>query len=210
VTKPHCVPGSRVISMPTPEEEFAILARRIKAGSREAMDELIDKYGEYVIRAVRRKLSRSLRSKFDSVDFVQAVWASFFEHRDKVGDFPTPNQLVSYLGLMARSKVVNESRRRLGTQKSDVGREISLERSSLVRSLVSPGPTASEVFIAKERAQRIAAGYSNRRRRVLALKRSGHSNLAIAVRLKLQVKAVQRIISRLLSRDKQLLAREKK
>jgi RNA polymerase sigma-70 factor (ECF subfamily) len=198
--------GDGLNSMLTPEDEFAALASRIKAGSREAMDELIEKYGEYVIRAVRRKLSRSLRSKFDSVDFVQSVWASFFEDRDRVGDFPTPNHLVRYLGLMAQSKVVNESRRRLETQKTDVGREVSLERSSLLRSLASPGPTASEVFIAKERAQRMAAGDSIRRKRVIALKRSGHSNLAIAVRLKIQVKAVQRIIRRLLSRENRLIS----
>jgi RNA polymerase sigma-70 factor (ECF subfamily) len=195
--------------MLTPDDEFAALARRIKEGSEEAMHELVDKYGEYVIRAVRRKLSRSLRSKFDSVDFVQSVWASFFEHRDRVGDFPTPNQLVKYLGLMAQSKVINESRRRLASQKADVGREVSLERSSLHRSLVSPGPTASEVFIAEESVERMAAGQSTRRKQVLALKRSGHSNIAIADRLRVSVKAVERIIRVLLSRQNKLLSREK-
>jgi DNA-directed RNA polymerase specialized sigma24 family protein len=187
--------------MVTPEDEFAALALRIKAGSEEAMHELVEKYGEYVIRAVRRNLSRSLRSKFDSVDFVQSVWASFFEHRDRVGEFPTPNQLVKYLGLMAQSKVVNESRRRLETRKADIGREVSLERSNLLRTLASPGPTASEVFIAKESAERLTTGQSQQRKQIIALKQSGHTNVAIAARFGLQVKAVQRIIRRLLSRE---------
>ena len=187
--------------MLSPEDEFAALALRIKAGSEEAMHELVDKYGEYVIRAVRRNLSRSLRSKFDSVDFVQTVWASFFENRDRVGKFSTPNQLVKYLGLMAQSKVVNESRRRLETQKADIGREVSLEQSNLLRTLVSPGPTASEVFIAKEREQRLTAGQSNQRKQLIALKRSGHTKTDIAARLGLPVKTVQRILRRLLSRE---------
>ena len=62
-------------------------------------------------------------SKFDSMDFVQSVWLSFFKNRAAIADFQTASQLVAFLATAARNKVCTESRRRLYTQKHDIRRE---------------------------------------------------------------------------------------
>ena len=63
-------------------DNFVALMRRVREGSEAAAWELVDKYGGHLRRAVRRVLNPMLRSKFDSLDFVQLVWDSFFRRRD--------------------------------------------------------------------------------------------------------------------------------
>ena len=68
-----------------------------------------------------------MRSKFDSVDFVQMVWASFFANPEQIAKFKESEQLIAYLASMARNKVVEETRRRLQYQRHNVKREFSYE-----------------------------------------------------------------------------------
>src|SRR5688572_23874581 len=65
-------------SMSEQQKDFSTLMQCVREGSADATKELLDRYGPHVLRVVRRKLNRKLRPKFDSVDFVQDVWASFF------------------------------------------------------------------------------------------------------------------------------------
>src|SRR6478736_4128141 len=66
------------------ESEFAALIEQVRAGSQEAAWTLVEKYGRDVQRFVRRTLHQRLRSKFDSLDFVQIVWGSFFRAPDRL------------------------------------------------------------------------------------------------------------------------------
>ena len=59
-------------------DEFRALMQRLREGSDEAAWQLVEQYGEPIRRAVRRALSARLRPQFDSLDFVQLVWSSFF------------------------------------------------------------------------------------------------------------------------------------
>ena len=68
-------------------DDFRRLMQRVRDGSEEAVWDLVSVYGEAIRRAVRRVLNRNLRSKFDSLDFVQLVWKSFFRKREKVDRF---------------------------------------------------------------------------------------------------------------------------
>lgn len=60
------------------DDDFFLLMRRIREGSEDAAWELFEKYGGYIRRAVRRALNPRLRTQFESQDFVQMVWKSFF------------------------------------------------------------------------------------------------------------------------------------
>ena len=60
------------------KHDFPSLMQQISMGSEDAAWELVERYGELIRRAVRRVLNKKLRSKFDSLDFVQLVWSSFF------------------------------------------------------------------------------------------------------------------------------------
>src|SRR5689334_5255243 len=94
------------------EESFADLIAQIREGSESAAWRLIELYGPHIRRVVQRHLDRRLRGKFDSIDFVQAVWASFFREPGQIRDFQTSTEIVEYLATSARYKVFDETRRR--------------------------------------------------------------------------------------------------
>src|SRR5579864_1112444 len=85
-----------------PDDPFRSLLRRVLTGCPEAAEELHRDYGDHIIRVVRRRLPRRLRPKFDSVDFAQDVWASFFQAEH---DFKGPEHLMAFLTRVARTKV---------------------------------------------------------------------------------------------------------
>src|SRR3954452_15648665 len=91
-------------------ERFRILMRAAEGGSEDAARELYETYVRYVLRCVRHRMWHRLRSKFDSQDFVQQVWASFFDDRGSLPEFETPEHLIAYLRSMAENKVANEGR----------------------------------------------------------------------------------------------------
>ena len=56
------------------DDNFRSLICHVREGSEDAAWDLVEQYGEAIRRAVRRALNERLRSKFDSLDFVQLVW----------------------------------------------------------------------------------------------------------------------------------------
>src|SRR5664279_4008959 len=59
-------------------DDIGSFLARIQAGDEEAARELLTRYEAEVRLVVRRQLPRLLRSRFDSLDFMQSVWGSFF------------------------------------------------------------------------------------------------------------------------------------
>jgi RNA polymerase sigma factor (sigma-70 family) len=183
--------------MPRQDDEFARLVGRVREGSEEAMVELVEKYGQHVYRAVRQKLNRAMRSKFDSGDFVQAVWASFFENRERILEFRSAKHLILFLGRIAHNKVIDEIRRRLVLRGKNVAREVPLDQSGVKGRLISPGPTASEMVMADERLQQMTSRQAERHRQIVELRRAGASHFEIAAAMGVTPKTVQRVLARL-------------
>src|SRR5258708_36761050 len=111
------------------EQEFESLMQRLREGSQEAGRELFELYGPHILYVVRRRLTSKLRSQFDSMDFTQAVWASFFALPQANYSFSSPKELMSFLITMARNKVIDSIRQRLVFAKRNVTRTQSMERS---------------------------------------------------------------------------------
>jgi len=107
----------------SPQGEIGEFIARIRAGDEEAATELLRRCEAKVRLVVRRQLPRLLRSKFDSLDFLQSVWGSFF-HRVRTGptDIQDEPNLVAFLAWAARNRVFDEYRR-ASSQKHDVRRE---------------------------------------------------------------------------------------
>ena len=86
----------------SPRGEIGEFIARIRAGDEEAATELLRRYEAKVRLVVRRQLPRLLRSKFDSLDFLQSVWGSFF-HRVRTGptDIEDEPNLVAFLAWIA-------------------------------------------------------------------------------------------------------------
>ena len=188
--------------MPEQPKSLSELLERARQDSEGSAQEIVERYGPYILRAVRRRLNKKLRSKFDSVDFVQAVWASFFALPVDRLQFERPQQLVDFLMGLARNKVVDAVRQRLETQKYDVSRELPLYDSTAVdaREVKARGPTASQVAIAKEEWQRAQDSAVPREERIVNWIQRGQSLESIAREIGVSVKTIRRVLERIRQR----------
>ncbi len=180
--------------------DFQGLMGRVRDGSQDAARELVARYGDHIVRVVRRRLSRKLRSKFDSADFQQDVWASFFANPAET--FAGPDALAAFLAGVARNKVLMAVRQRCRLQKYNVDRERSLDGSAAFQAadVASPEPTPSQVAAAHEKWDHLLQGQPRHARRILALLRQGHTHGQIARVLGVHEKTIQRLIRRLFPR----------
>ena len=182
------------------DDGFGELMRRIQEGSEDAAWELVGQYGEAIQRAVRRALNQKLRSKFDSLDFVQLVWSSFFRVRDKLDRFNRPEELVAFLVTMARNKVGMEVRRLLSTEKYNLNRERSLDEWGVSAEAVVPGraPPPFEVAIAREQWSRMLQNQPRHYQQIIQLRLQGGTYRDIADSLDLAECTVRRFLKKLL------------
>lgn len=175
-------------------QDFPGLIRRVQSGCSQAARELHELYGPHVERTVRRYLHQKLRSKFDSTDFVQDVWASFFVEAPEKR-FETPQELVAFLTRMARNKVAEAVRTRMQRQKYNINRERPLQPSptgSLPFAAVQPTP--SEVLMGREAWDNLLQGLPLVHRRILLMLREGKSPDRIAEEIGVSRKTVSRVI----------------
>jgi RNA polymerase sigma-70 factor (ECF subfamily) len=180
--------------------DFRGLMNRIKGGDDSAAWEVVERYGEDIRRAVRRSLNRKLRPKFDSLDFVQLVWSSFFRMHSRSERFEGPEELVAFLVTMARNKVGMEVRRRLLSKKYNLNRESSLEEKSRASREDIPAslPTPMEFAIARERWDRMLLDKPNHYQQIIQLRLQGLTCQNIADDLHIDERTVRRFLKRLL------------
>jgi RNA polymerase sigma factor (sigma-70 family) len=175
------------------------LFARARAGDQAAWEELFRTCYPKVVRVVRRKLDRPLRSLYDSTDFASDVMKSLMANLDRL-DFPSMDSLMSFLAQVAEQKVIDEYRRR-HTLKRDVSRERALvtDDGTDLRPLVlaSADPTPSQVAQADEVRERLLAGQEEPERVVIELKMQNYSNAEIAVKTGWNLRRVQRFFEKL-------------
>jgi RNA polymerase sigma factor (sigma-70 family) len=172
--------------------EFSSLMQRVHQGDEDAAWELLDEYGPHVINVVRRVLTSRMRSKADSTDFAQSVWASFFANRSTADRFDRPDALMAYLAQVARNKVGEEFRRLCQTQKYDLDREQSLDGSARFAGelLFSDEMSPSQTAFSNELMAGLPAHYVN----VVRMRNAGASFDEIADASGLAERTVRRIL----------------
>jgi RNA polymerase sigma-70 factor (ECF subfamily) len=177
-------------------EEMTNLLDQAALGSEEAAQKLTERYGPYLRMAVRRWLHHRLRSQFDSLDFVQDVWASFFARACDKAAFACPAQLIAFLQSMARNKVVSAFRQRLQAQKSDLNREQSLQELQDRKGQHLPGrePTPSQVAICREEWQQLVEKQRPTYRAILRGCQEGKDVAAISREVGVSEKTVRRVL----------------
>jgi len=182
--------------------EFARLIEELGGGSDEAAMQLLDTYGHHVYRVVRRRLARELRPKFDSADFVQAVWASFFANIDRISDFESPERLVAFLSGMASNKVIDEVRRRLVYEQHNIHKEVSMNAANDSTEYVFAGndPTPSQIAVAHEEKERMFLNQPSHYRRMIEMRLDGAAFVEIAESLKVNERTVRRVFEKLSKR----------
>lgn len=178
--------------------ELQQLLSRIAAGDEDAARELLTRYEAEVRLVVRRQLPRILRTRFDSLDFLQSVWGSFFRRVRSgpgPGEFEDTRHLVAFLARAAKNKVIDEYRR-AGSRKGDMHREEPLGNpgDSRFRELAAEGDSPSQVAEAHEAMTMLEALVPEDRRAILQLKADGLTSREIGEKLGISERTVQRVI----------------
>lgn len=183
------------------EDQFLELMKEVGEGCEEAIGELVETYGDHVFRVVRSRLNRKLRASFDSADFYQAVWASFFAGRYSISHFTTSNQLVRFLETVAANKVIDETRRRLESQKRGVQRENSVhledDGGDARLDLAGDSPTPSQIVVAHEQEEWMLDQLPAHFQGIVRLRTQGFTLLEIASQTGCSERSVRRVIERL-------------
>jgi RNA polymerase sigma-70 factor (ECF subfamily) len=182
------------------QQHFRRLLSEAEGGSEEAARELYETYVQHVLRCVRHRMWRKLRTRFDSQDFVQQVWASFFDDMDRLPDFQTPEDLTNYLMAMARNKVMMAGRQGQSL-KRDVERETRVDEES---EMVGPhpagrDPTPSAVAVYREEYDRLIDQQPPDVREIAELRMEGSTFEEIAEELELDESWARRLMRRLRS-----------
>lgn len=170
-----------------------------KQGDEAALRELLERFEDEVRMVVRNRLPRAMRSQYDSMDFVQAVWQSVFTgERLDLGRFENPRHLLAYLAGVAKNKVFEEHRRQT-TLKYDIARKEPLfvrrGNRDVPRDVPGNDPTPSQDAQAGDRLAQILQGRNPQERQVVDLRRLGLTYDEIAARLGLHERAVRRIVN---------------
>jgi len=179
--------------------EFPQLVQRLRAGDPAAADALYRRYGPFLQAAVRRHLHPRLRTRYDSLDFVQDVWASFLALPPGRYTFDTPAALLGFLNRVAHRKVVEGFRRRFETQRDDVNREVPLDDPEVEHPDGPPARTAtpSQYVVAGEELTRLLSHLPPGYRVIVERLREGYTLDDVARMAGVSRATVNRVVRRL-------------
>jgi RNA polymerase sigma factor (sigma-70 family) len=181
------------------DEGFTDLMARAKAGDQAAIREFLSRFDREVQMMVRALLPKKLRNQYDSVDFAQAVWQSFFSDLpQEAPEFENARHLRKYLAGVVRNKVHEQHRRLTRSQKYDIWREerlyIRKGGQDVPREVVSPDPSPSQAAQASDRLAQLTAGRSQHEVDVIRLRRQGMTFEEIASVTGIKERTARRII----------------
>ena len=176
-----------------------MLLRRIQQGDQEAARELLTRFEPEVRLVVRRQLPKILRSRFDSLDFLQSVWGSFFRRvasSPEPREFKDPRHLVAFLARAAKNKVIDEYRRS-ASRNQDMRREEPIWIDDQPRDLPGPAEDPTMSVEATETFERMRAILPEAKREILDLKAQGLSSKEVGDRLGVSERTIQRALEEL-------------
>lgn len=183
----------------TERDRLVVLLERVQQGSNDAAWQLVNEYGHHVRRAVRRRLPDILRPKFDSLDFVQLTWLSFFRATDRFVCVNEPARFVRLLAEIATHKVLDEVRKR-GLGRYNVRKEcgdvdpVELEAKCVSRAVDTP----SQLLAARESWEKVLQQCSPVERRIMVLRQKGMTYDDISGKLQVSRRTAIRTVRRVL------------
>lgn len=162
--------------------DFKSLMQRLGDGDVAAAEQVVDRYGKHVTRAIRRRFrSRKMRVLYGTDDCMQSVWGVLFSDVDRVARIETPEHLMVYLSKVAGNKLIDRDRQ-LRAKYNDVYRECDLPEpeSPELREMVMGDLPASQVAAFNDEWEAHTRDLPTRQRAVLDLHRQGHTSDEIA------------------------------
>jgi RNA polymerase sigma-70 factor (ECF subfamily) len=168
-----------------------LLLEKLCRGDADAAEQVFTAYEPYLRLVVRRQLSPSLRSKFDSIDVVQSVWADVLHGFREAGwRFADAAHLRSFLVKATRNRFID----RLRQHRNALAVEEPLGIGDTASTPVSSQPRPSEVAQADELWTQMLDLCPPEHRPLLELKRQGLPLAEIAARTGLHPSSVRRIL----------------
>jgi RNA polymerase sigma-70 factor (ECF subfamily) len=167
------------------------LLEKLNEGDDQAAQEVFLAYEPYLRMVVRRLLPDRLRTKFDSIDVVQSVWADVLQGF-RTGDwqFTNVHQLKAFLVKATRNRFIDRVRR----HRSALEHERSLETIDQEHPSVAQEPRPADAIEAEELWERMLVLCPPDHREVLRLKRQGCSLDEIAAQTGYHSSSVRRIL----------------
>ena len=179
--------------------DFAVLMKLARSGDEIAIRQVVREFEDDVRKVVRARLPRALRSQFDSMDFVQKVWGSFWAgDSDPTQVFDNRRHLRGYLAGMVGNKVLAEYHRQTRTEKYDLTREEPLylrkgDRTT-PREIPSKDPSPSQAALVEDRIDELTAGRDGVDRDIVRLRSEGLTHREIASQVKRDERTVRRVL----------------
>jgi RNA polymerase sigma-70 factor (ECF subfamily) len=169
------------------------LLQQLYAGDDSAAEKVYRLYEPYLRKVVRRQLPRQLRSKFDSQDVVQSVWAHLLRgFREANWQFAGPAQLRAFLATVTRRRLTDRVRHYHLSQQH----EVALAGGDAAQ-FPTAQPRPSEIVGADELWERMLAACPPEHHEILRLKRQGLRLTEIASRTGMHEGSVRRILRKI-------------
>jgi RNA polymerase sigma factor (sigma-70 family) len=178
---------------------FDELLRRVRSGDQEAATLLVRHYEPAIRRVVRLRLAGiPLAALLDSVDICQSVLASFFV-RVGLGQYhlETPEQLVSLLATMARSKLAAHVRHQQAQRRD---RRRNTPASGREEHLPAVSPTPSQQIAARDLLDEVQRRLSPEELRLVEMRSQGQEWEAVAAQLGGSAEALRKRLARAIDR----------
>lgn len=170
---------------------FDNLLEQLGNGDAEAAERVFRDYEPYLRMIVRRKLTPSLRSKFDSIDIVQSVWTHILEDFNAEGwRFRDSNHLRAFLARSTYNRFIDHCRRHR--------RELQLQHSPGSEEAFDYPDTRetrpSELAQADDLWKLLVKTCNPNHLHILELKRRGASLAEIAAKTGMHSSSIRRIL----------------
>ena len=173
------------------DESLRDLLDRLNRGEERAAREVFEAYGPYLRMIVRRRMTTSMRSKLDSEDIIQSVWADLIDvFRQRRGHFTDAKRLRSFLIRAACNRLIDRQRQHSSALLRE--RSIDGDEPDLTHRIDLNRP--EDLAVADELWDRILASCPPVHRDLIRLKREGLGVAEIAERADLHPSSVRRIL----------------
>jgi RNA polymerase sigma factor (sigma-70 family) len=167
------------------------LIERLNDGDIVAAQQAFLAYEPYLRMAVRRQLTGPLRSKLDSMDIVQSVWADvLYRFREAGWRFEDRSHLRAFLMKVARNRLIDRRRE----HHRALEQERPIHETSAQDLAYTNQPRPSEVAQERELWELMLEKCPPAHREILQLKRRGLPLAEIAARTGLHEGSVRRIL----------------
>jgi RNA polymerase sigma-70 factor (ECF subfamily) len=181
----------------SPSDPLQLLLDQLCQGDPEAARLAFVTYEPYLRIVVRRQLSGAMRTRFDSLDIVQSVWADLLGgFRAGAWSFDSTDQLRSFLVRATLNRLIDRSRR----ERSSLSREQPIDSEYAGVVAKADGSAASERLEADELWQQMLETCPPQHRELLAMRRDGLPLPEIAARTGLHESSVRRVLYELAAR----------